>query len=251
MYSIINGKMGKLTGLLFPIIQRGRYLSAPCRRSHKSAQDLNDNDSVNAFLDVLENNSNYRWNQSSPRQQQLAKKKSDYKKAAQQLSKLKKEEEDKKRREEEELRKKKRIAREKVRTWLEGKKLEKMKQKELAEIAQAEENIQAANKRMQQAITPEWLEAKKQVKIAEQQRRETERRSRELAEMEKRKRVEDSFQAWLRAKKATLTRRQTPYAKCISGGVVINVDRTKAGTGVGSEDYQTNMQIGAILQEFE
>lgn len=116
-----------------------------------------------------------------------------------------------------------------------------MKHKELAEIAQTEENIQAAKKRLQQAITAyfikqiicfdqikaqemykEWLEAKKQAKIAEQQCRETERRSRELAEMEKRKRVEESFQAWLRAKKATLTRRQTPYTKCISGGVVIS-----------------------------
>ncbi|VUZ48774.1 unnamed protein product [Hymenolepis diminuta] len=207
------------------IPNEGRYLSAPCQRSHKPAQDFNDNDSISPFLHVLENNGNNRRNQSSPHQQQLAKKKSDYKKAAQQPSKLKKEEKDKKRQEEEELGKKKRIAREKIRTWLEGKKLETMKQKELAEIAQTKENIQAANKRLQQIkaeeMYKEWLKAKKEAKIVEQQRRETERRSRELAELEKRKRVEESFQAWLRAKKANLTRRQTPYTKCISGGVVI------------------------------
>ncbi|VDL61504.1 unnamed protein product [Hymenolepis diminuta] len=141
-----------------------RYLSAPCQRSHKPAQDFNDNDSISPFLHVLENNGNNRRNQSSPHQQQLAKKKSDYKKAAQQPSKLK---------------------------------------------IKAEE------------MYKEWLKAKKEAKIVEQQRRETERRSRELAELEKRKRVEESFQAWLRAKKANLTRRQTPYTKCISGGVVI------------------------------
>uniref|UniRef100_A0A0R3TRE5 CCDC34 domain-containing protein n=1 Tax=Rodentolepis nana TaxID=102285 RepID=A0A0R3TRE5_RODNA len=169
----------------------------------------------------LENNSNNRWNQSSPRQLWLAKKKAEQRKVAQQS-----EEEARRKQEEEELMKKKCIAREKIRTWFQGKKLVMMKQKELAEIAQTEMKIEAANRQMQQLKAQEkyreWLQVKQHAKIVEIQRREIEHRSRELADREKRKRAEESFQSWLRSNKTTLARRQTPYTKCISGGVVIS-----------------------------
>nr|CDS32517.1 Nst1p protein [Hymenolepis microstoma] len=205
------------------LLKLGRYLSSP--NVSKAVQDFSDNDSINNFLVGLENNSSNRWNQSSPRHLWLAKKKADRRKVAQKLAKLKIEEEAKRKQEEEELMKKKCISREKIRTWFKGKKLEMMKQKELAEIAQTEENLEAANKRVQQFKAQEkyreWLQVKQHAKITEKQRRETEHRSRELADREKRKRAEETFQAWLSANKTTLARRQTPYTKCISGGVII------------------------------
>ncbi|KAM7537776.1 hypothetical protein Aperf_G00000069628 [Anoplocephala perfoliata] len=219
---------------------RTRSLSTFARKTSSAAvppredpflSESNDEVSTSSLFTGLGNNgtncgpSKLQRNKSSPWERWVAKKRAECKKKALEFKKLSEQNDEKQRLEQEQNQEKKRIARAKMRTWIENKNLESRKQKELAEIFQMKQKAEATNKRMHQIKAQErygeWLEKKREATIAERKRCEVERRSRELAEQEKRQQAEASFQAWLCSNKSNFTRNRSPYTYCISDGVLI------------------------------
>ncbi|VDM33343.1 unnamed protein product [Hydatigera taeniaeformis] len=166
--------------------------------------------------------------QLTPWERWMAKKKADRIKATHELAKLKVENETKRLLEDEKRLERKRTERAKVQEWIENKNNEIVKQKKLAGIAKLEQKAEAIKKKAQEARSKEkyqeWLNKKREEEQTERRRCEKERYMRGLAQQEKRRQAEASFQVWLRSHKvsATSVSRRSPHTYCISDGMLVS-----------------------------